>query len=398
MKEFPNYLANGLVVHNSGSATKYIAKMRGKVGVEAFDWHPILADITSKTYGQIIYQEQIIRILREFANFSVTDANKCRNLIAKSKGEQEFQKYYSTFEREVKDKISDENAKHLWESIKVFGRYAFNRSHAASYALLGYWSMYLKVHYPNEFYVCKLNHEQDEGNKARLLMDARRKGYKILQPMLGKSAAMWTIEGDKGLRAGLSEIKGMGKKTAEVVVENNFQTREDFETKKVKGITIRAYKAADAAGCLPDSPPVEDFFGINAYDALDKIAPGRTVSEQIRDWDDSYKIVTAGRFVEMNYKDIFEERASRGQSADNIKNPEKAKYAMMLLEDETDRALVHIDRMLFDKIGDDIWKAFREKLLVVVEGQKVGGWRMIRANKVTLFSPDKVRRLVEARQ
>jgi len=78
----------------SGSATKYISKMSGKEGVESFDWHPILKNITINTYGQIIYQEQIIRILKEFANFSTIDANKCRILISKSKGEQEFQKYF----------------------------------------------------------------------------------------------------------------------------------------------------------------------------------------------------------------------------------------------------------------------------------------------------------------
>jgi DNA polymerase-3 subunit alpha len=383
----------------SGSATKYISKMSGKEGVESFDWHPILKNITINTYGQIIYQEQIIRILKEFANFSTIDANKCRILISKSKGEQEFQKYFPVFERETKGKITDEQVLHLWESIKVFGRYTFNRSHAASYALVGYWSMFLKTYYTDEFYVCKLNHEKDESNKLRLLMDASKKGYIILPPMLGKSDVFWKIEGKKCLRAGLVEIKGIGEKTAKLLVSNNFRTREDFEEKKVRGVNIRALKSLDEINGFSDSEAYEgDYFNIHAYDSLDIIAPNRIHLEKIKDWDKSYRITIAGRFVEMKYKDIFEEKASRGQSTDNIRDPEKAKYSMMVLEDETDRSLVQIDRYLFDKIEEDIWKAYREKMLVVVDGQKVKGWRMIRAARVTLFSSEEIAELTEYRK
>jgi hypothetical protein len=337
--------------------------------------------------------------LKEFANFSTIDANKCRILIAKSKGEQEFQKYFPIFERETKGKITDDQALHLWESIKVFGRYTFNRSHAASYALVGYWSMFLKTHYTDEFYVCKLNHEKDESNKFRLLRDASRKGYTILPPMLGKSDVFWKIEGKKCLRAGLVEVKGIGEKTAELLVSNNFQTREDFEEKKVKGINLRALKALDEINGFSDREEYEvDYFNIHAYDSLDIIAPNRIHLEEIRDWDKAYNVTTAGRFVGMNYKDIFEERASKGQSTDNIRNPEKAKYSMMLLEDETDRTLVQIDRYLFDKIGEEIWKAYREKMLVVVDGQKVKGWRMIRATRVTFFSSEEIAELTEYRK
>jgi len=371
---------------HSGSATRYIAKMRGSGNVGSFDWHPILAEITSKTFGQIIYQEQIIRILREFANFSVTDANTCRVLIAKSKGEQEFHRYYPIFEREVKDKISTEQAKHLWDSIKVFGRYAFNRSHAASYAMVGYWSMYMKTHYADEFYVCKLNHEAKKEEKLRLLMDAAKKGYEILPPLLGVSGATWAIEGEKKLRAALTEIDGIGEKTAVKMIEEGYSCREDFQNKKVKGVTVRALKALETAQGFQGDIPKEDFFGIHKYDILDILAPERVKSEDIRDWDKSYFIVTAGRFVEMNYKDIFEERASRGQSTEGIKNPDKAKYAMLLLEDETDRCLVHVDRYLFDRIGSDVWKAYNEQMFVVVSGVKVDGWRMVRAREIALYA------------
>jgi len=230
-------------------------------------------------------------------------------------------------------------------------------------------------------------------------MDASKKGYIILPPMLGKSDVFWKIEGKKCLRAGLVEIKGIGEKTAKLLVSNNFRTREDFEEKKVRGVNIRALKSLDEINGFSDSEAYEgDYFNIHAYDSLDIIAPNRIHLEKIKDWDKSYRITIAGRFVEMKYKDIFEEKASRGQSTDNIRDPEKAKYSMMVLEDETDRSLVQIDRYLFDKIEEDIWKAYREKMLVVVDGQKVKGWRMIRAARVTLFSSEEIAELTEYRK
>ena len=382
----------------SGSTAKYIAKMRGKSNIESFDWHPILSDITSKTYGQMIYQEQIIRILREFANFSAIDANTCRAVVAKSKGEQEFDKYYSKFEKGTEDKIKSDKIEHLWDSMKSFGRYAFNRSHAASYALLGYWSMYMKVHYPIEFYICKLNHETEKAKKVRLLSDAAKKGFEILPPVLGKSGVFWTKGGDKQLRAGLTDIENIGKKTAALLAENKYTCREDFQTNKVKGVNLRAYKALDGQKCFENDAPVADFFKVHDYDVLDVLAPNRTKSEAIRDWDDAYNVTIAGRFIEMNYKDVFEVKKSKGQSTDDILNPEKAKYATLLLEDETDRTFVLINRFVFSKIGDIVRDAFDNNKFVIVEGVKTKGSKMVRAKRVVSFEEEDIKELVERGQ
>jgi len=379
----------------SGSTAKYIAKMRGKEKVETFDWHPILADITSKTFGQMIYQEQIIRILREFANFSAADANTCRAVVAKSKGEQEFDKYYSKFEEGVSDKIDSTKAQHLWDSMKSFGRYAFNRSHAASYALLGYWSMYMKVHYPIEFYICKLNHETEDAKKIRLLSDAAKKGFEILPPVLGKSGVFWAKEGDKQLRAGLTDIKNIGEKTAILMVENKYSCREDFETNKVKGVNLRAYKALDGQKCFKNDVPAADFFKVHDYDVLDVLAPNRTKSENIRDWDDAYNLTIAGRFIEMNYKDVFEVKKSKGQRTDDILNPEKSKYVTLLLEDETDRTFVLVNRFLFAKIGEIVRDAFDNNKFVIVEGIKTKGSKMVRAKRVVSFEEEDIKELIE---
>lgn len=368
---------------HSGGTTSYLARMRGDSSIPGFDWHPILAKITRKTYGQIIYQEQIISILREFANFSVTDANTCRRIVSKSVGEQEFDKYYPKFLEGASDKGTPEQLKKIWDNLKVFGRFVFNKSHATAYALLAFWSMYMKRHYPLQFFLIELDYITSDGEKYRILMDASKRGFKVAPPCLGKSRLEWSIENDDTLRAGLMEIKGVGQKTAEKILECGLINRSDFEG-KIKGVNVGIKKKFEEYHTYADMEPLKDFFGIGRFDILDKLVPDRQKLKDIRDWDKSYNLKVAGVFAELNYKDVFEEKKSRGHSTDRIKSPEKAKYAMLLLEDETDRCLVHIDRFFWDQIGQDIWDAYNNGKIVVIEGLKVAGWRMIRAKKVSV--------------
>jgi DNA polymerase-3 subunit alpha len=368
----------------SGSATKYIAKMRGHEKVECFDWHPILADITSKTYGQIIYQEQIIRILREFADFSAADANKCRAVVAKSKGEQEFDKYFPLFEKGSAGKVSPEQAKHLWESMKSFGRYAFNRAHAASYAVLGYWSMYMKVHHPAEFYICKLKHEDDKSKKVRLLNDAVKRGFEILPPVLGKSGKTWAKEGDKKLRAGLMDIKNIGEKTAERLIEEKYTCHSDFN-RKVKGINVGTLKTLEINKCFEEDEHPDDFFKIHSYDVLDKIAPNRTKAEDIKESDDSYNLTVAGKIIEIKQKDV------RGATSGTVLQPDKNKYAILFLEDETEKMYVIIDRFMFSKFKDDLKDAKDNEKFVIVSGVKSKGSKIVRAKRILTFSEESVK-------
>ena len=389
MKEEPNYLANGLVVHNSGGTTNYIARMRGNTGVPGFDWHPLLNELTKETYNQIIYQEQILSILRQFANFSVTEANECRRIVAKSIGEQEFDKHLPNFLEGTKDKITEPQARRIWDSLKVYGRYGFNKSHAMAYALLAFWSMYMKRHHPAEFFLAKLDYVKtgEDTDKFRIMMDASNHGINIAPPCLGKSKVGWTIDGDKVMRAGITEIKGIGGRTAENIINCGF-TRKDEFAQKIKGVNVGVIKKLEEAHAFSDSEPIEDFFKIRRFDILDKIASDRVPLSEIRDWDKSYHVKIAGIFAELNFKDIFEEKASRGKAIKSIKDPEKAKYAMLLLEDQTDRCLVHIDRYLWHDISQEVWDAYDGGKIVVIEGSKVSGWRMIRAQRVSIYEED----------
>jgi hypothetical protein len=143
---------------------------------------------------------------------------------------------------------------------------------------------------------------------------------------------------------------------------------------------------------------VADFFKVHDYDVLDVLAPNRTKSEDIRDWDDAYNLTVAGRFIEMNYKDVFEVKKSKGQKTDDILNPEKAKYATMLLEDETDRTFVLINRFLFAQIGEVVRDAFDNNKFVIVEGVKTKGSKLVRAKRMLSFEEEDIKELIERKK
>jgi DNA polymerase III alpha subunit len=369
---------------HSGGTTNYLSRERGDSSVKAFDWHPILKRITDSTNGQIIYQEQVIQIVRQVAGMPATDANTIRNLIAKSKGEIAFENLWPAFlEGAQKNGVTEKQANEIWVGIKTFGRWAFNKSHSVSYAVLSFWSMYMKRHHTQEFYLARLMKEEKEDKLRRLYLDIANKGIELLPPMLGKSQASWTLEGGN-IRAGLLVVKGIGPKVAEKLIENDYKSRDDFTDKKTKGITKRALTVLGDANALPDMVPLEDYFGIHEYDVLDELAPARTRLSTIKDESKGHGIVIAGIFREMNYKDIHEERRSRSLPAVK-KDPEISKYAMMLLEDETDRCLVNIDRYVFQEISDKVWDAYNNASYVVIKGYKVNGWRIVRANEIKVI-------------
>ena len=373
---------------HSGSTTKYIARARGNKNITGLDSHEILREATKDTHGQIIYQEQVLKIVKELGNLSWTDTNAIRNAMAKSQGEGVVESFWPEFLKGTQEHdLEEKEARFIWDNIQTMGRWAFNKSHAVAYSMLSYWSMYMKVHYPLEFYLARLLKEKDKNKKRYLLTEIRNRNIPIHSPVLGKSKENWTIE-NKGLRAGLLEVHGVGEKVASALVSDNYQNIDDFAVKKNRGVTKRTVQMLTDAGAFLEDGGDSDFFDLGKYDKLDEIAPDRKKLFDIVDYEKEYSMSAAGSFIEMNYKDTHEEARSRGRSTANLKNPDISKYAMLLMEDETDRCLVHIDRYLFNRIGQKVWDAYHNASFVVIEGIKVDGWRMIRARNMKVYGDD----------
>ncbi|NCO44620.1 DNA polymerase III subunit alpha, partial [Candidatus Wolfebacteria bacterium] len=195
--------------------------------------HPKLEPILENTYGIGIYQEQMMRIARDLAGFSLAEADTLRKAIGKKiKVLLESQKE-KLMKGMMENGIDEKTAKEIWELFPPFARYGFNRSHAACYALIAYRTAYLKAHWPIEFMTALLNADSGDTERiAFLVSDAQKNGIQVLPPDINKSFVNFIPEGEN-IRFGLLAIKNVGLNIVEAIIRERqvggpFQNLNDF--------------------------------------------------------------------------------------------------------------------------------------------------------------------------
>jgi DNA polymerase-3 subunit alpha len=181
-----------------------------------------LKDILSETYGLIVYQEQIMFIAQKVAGYSMGRADVLRKAMGKKKLEV-LEKEFEGFKEGMNaNGFSDAAVKALWETILPFAGYAFNKSHAACYALIGYWTAYLKANFQAEYMAALLTSVGDNKDKSAVyLSECRRQGIKVLPPDVNESTLQFSAVG-RDIRFGLGAIRNVGAN----VVESISDTRE----------------------------------------------------------------------------------------------------------------------------------------------------------------------------
>lgn len=185
---------------------------------EAYDLHPVLKPILDKTYGVILYQEQIMEILRIVGRVPDMHTEKVRKAISKKKIEG-FIKYKEAFIKNGQQVLnaSVEYVNGLWDQIQSFAEYGFNSAHAYAYAYISARLLWLKAHYPLEFYTAILMCESADEKFREYKLDARNHGIEICPVHINKSKENFHIEDNK-IYFGFSNIKGVGEAVAERIV------------------------------------------------------------------------------------------------------------------------------------------------------------------------------------
>ncbi len=184
--------------------------------------HPLLKDILDVTYGCMVYQEQVMQIVRTLAGYSLGDADLLRRVISKKKMDKmEIERknfiYGKTDENGnvvikgcVNNGIDEKTAIDIFDEMYDFANYAFNKSHAAAYAYITYQTAYLKTFYPAE-YMASLISSVDDLDKANMyIVNAKNMGISLFPPDVNKSADTFTVEGNS-IRFGLSAVKNVGR-------------------------------------------------------------------------------------------------------------------------------------------------------------------------------------------
>lgn len=209
----------------------YIARKHGREEVSYL--HPQLEPILSPTYGIGIYQEQMMRIARDLAGYSLSEADTLRKAIGKKIKELLDQQKEKLTQGMITHGIAPATAKKIWELFPPFARYGFNRSHAVSYASIAYQTAYLKTHYPIAFMTSLFNADKNDIDRISFLVsEAGKIHIPILPPNINMSFHDFTPEGE-GIRFGLSAIKNVGSAIVEAIVEEReragiFRSLSDF--------------------------------------------------------------------------------------------------------------------------------------------------------------------------
>lgn len=178
-----------------------------------------LEPILGSTYGCIVYQEQVMQVFRSVAGYSLGKADIVRRAISKKKaGVLEAER--ESFINGAKDRgVNTKDAIALFEDIVGFANYAFNKSHAAAYAVLSFRTAYLKCHYPREYLSALLTSVMDSPGKiSEYVTEAKAKGIRVLPPSVNESLTDFSVS-VKDIRFGLLGIKNIGRNTVQHIID-----------------------------------------------------------------------------------------------------------------------------------------------------------------------------------
>ena len=259
----------GISLYRPGPMDFIPRYLEGKNNPEKITYEcPQLKPILEPTYGCIVYQEQVMQIVRDLAGYTLGRSDLVRRAMSKKKAavmEKERQNFvYGNQEENVKgcieNGIDEKTANHIYDEMIDFARYAFNKSHAACYAVVAYQTAYLKYYYPKEFFAALMTSVMDNvGKVSEYILTCRQMGIRILPPDINEGQSGFSVSGD-AIRYGLSAIKSIGRNVVDEIIrerQNNglFTSIDDFVERmggrEVNKRTLENFIKAGAMDSLP---------------------------------------------------------------------------------------------------------------------------------------------------
>jgi DNA polymerase-3 subunit alpha len=246
----------------SGLASKFVERKKNPKLASKVDFHPKVSAITSDTLGIIVYQEHVLRIFTECAGFAPATADSLRKTIAKKIGDETLGKERENFVAGCAKTsgIDAKTANKIMDAITFFGSYGFNKSHATEYGMIAFWSMFLKVYYPLEFFWALLKNEPDRIRVAQLAKDVKKHDIKLMPPHVNVSRAEFSIDREHyAIRGSLVDIKGVGEAAAGAIMASQpFKDFFDFvgrvDRRKVhKGVILALTKCGALGKLIPST-------------------------------------------------------------------------------------------------------------------------------------------------
>lgn len=245
----------------SGMTAEYGERKRSGEDLDEWYLHPSLKPVLGRTYGVLVYQEQVMQIAVQCAGFSESEADTLRKAIGKKIGSllRGFQERFTNGCIKTAG-MSPAIAKKLWEDVFNFASYGFCAAHATGYAHVTYKTAYLKANYPAEFFGALLSNEENQVKLNSYLREAQNQGIKILPVHINKSTMRYEVEDANTIRRDLTSLKGVGAAAVEDILEKRpFKSMTDFLGRtNSRRVTSRVIETLIKAGAFDEAFKEED--------------------------------------------------------------------------------------------------------------------------------------------
>ena len=338
-----------------------------------------LTDILGSTYGTIIYQEQVMKIFEKVGGYSLFEADDIRVAISKKKEDIINAQHDKFVSGGIKNGYSKEFVEKLFNKIKEFGGYGFNKSHSVAYALVSYQMAYLKANYPKEFMFYLLENNKDISKCEKILSSLKNSGYKLLKPNINYSIDKYA-EKNGYILLPLNIIRGLNDDIISKIIrvrENGFNDIFDFFVKTNSFLNNETYLILIKSGAL-------DIFKINKQTMIKNIdvilnyasiysdGLGKPILTKYPEYDDTtlreFEILSYGMYITNHpcskYKDVIKVENIKNylfkninmvlliKSIRTIKDKKGGEMAFLECEDETGKVNLTMFSSLYAKNND----------------------------------------------
>ena len=338
-----------------------------------------LADILGATYGTIIYQEQVMKIFEKVGGYSLFEADDIRVAISKKKEDIINAQHDKFVSGGIKNGYSKEFVEKLFNKIKEFGGYGFNKSHSVAYALVSYQMAYLKANYPKEFMFYLLENNKDISKCEKILSSLKNSGYKLLKPNINYSIDKYA-EKNGYILLPLNIIRGLNDDIISKIIrvrENGFNDIFDFFVKTNSFLNNETYLILIKSGAL-------DIFKINKQTMIKNIdvilnyasiysdGLGKPILIKYPEYDEAtlreFEILSYGMYITNHpcskYKDVIKVENIKNylfkninmvlliKSIRTIKDKKGGEMAFLECEDETGKVNLTMFSSLYAKNND----------------------------------------------
>lgn len=355
-----------------GAANHYIQRHEGR---ESYGYpHPSMGAYLDETFGLVIYQEQVLRLVREIGQMSWDDATQLRRAMSKSYGAEFFARYGDKFVKgAISIGIDKKAAEEMWDMINKMGMWCFNKAHSASYAVISYWTAWLKTHHNLQYVAAVLRNAKDDESVVAMLREFIEEGNSYVPFDIKTSEMNWSVQNGK-LVGGFMNLVGFGPAKSMQAIEKRdagLLTEKDIE------------KINSAKNKFAQLYPIRTQYADYYRDPQSKgVAEGWTISE-VATLPEDGEVILIGRMVSKDLRDENESQYIQRRGGVIKKGQTKFVDFKVVDDSTTNYLIIRIPTYKYYEMGEAvIQKAIENTDVFMIRGKRVPGFPMVRATKI----------------